>query len=424
MNNRRQFLKLNAAGLAAMPFFQIRAASPNDRLRVAVMGLGRGMDHIRAWQQVPNVEIAAVCDVDSRRLGAAAAVVGKQGLPPQQLSDFRRALEDKSIDVLSIAAPNFWHAPAAILACEAGKHVYVEKPGSHTAEEAGWMGAAAQKHGRLVQQGTQRRSLESLMEAVQKLKEGAIGTVRFARCWYDNARAPVRFAPAAPVPDWLNWTLWQGPATEQPYLDGMLHYNWHWRWHYGGGEMANNGVHMLDLALWAFSAIKGAPLTPLRVTCLGGRYHFQDDQETPDTTLATFDFGSFGIHFDASSRHQRKGADQHAFCTFYGDNGSLAMTSAGYRMYDLNGRQTGVNEPPFRDAPHFQNLADAIREGKKLHCDIATGQRSALLCHLANIAYRTSGALTMDPATGSIADNAPARQFWGKEYREGWKPKV
>jgi predicted dehydrogenase len=429
MSTRRHFLNTAAAALAAGTV-RAQSPSPNARLRVAVMGLGRGMDHIKGWMAVPNVEIAALCDVDSRRLasGAAAVAGAGQSAVPRLEADLRRLLDDQEIDVVSIAAPNFWHAPATILACTAGKHVYVEKPGSHTGQEGEWMVAAAKKHHRLVQQGTQRRSLPALREAIQRLGEGAIGTVRSARCWYTAARGAVTLKPGTPVPDWLNWPLWQGPCPDQPYLDGLVHYNWHWRWPYGGGELANNGVHMLDLALWGLDACwagkQGAPLTARTLSATGGRYHFQDDQETPDTLMASFDFGPCGAFFDGSSCSARKGVDQHALVTFYGDAGSLALSSSGYRIFDPAGAQTAENEPPFDDRPHFRNLADAIRDGQPLHCDIATGQRSTRLCHLGTIAYRTRSTIHCDPVTGSIQDNQEAQKLWSKDYRQGWEPTV
>ncbi|MGI8605079.1 MAG: Gfo/Idh/MocA family protein [Verrucomicrobiales bacterium] len=429
MITRRSFLATAGAALAA-PVSHSQSFSPNSRLRVAVMGLGRGADHIKAWLAVPNVEIAGLCDVDSRRLAESAAAVERAGqsAKPKLVSDFRKLLEDREIDVLSIAAPNFWHGPAAILACQAGKHVYVEKPGSHTAQEGEWMVSAARKHGRHVQQGTQRRSLVAMREAIQRLKEGAIGPVRSARCWYDNSRSAVRLAPGANVPDWLDWPLWQGPAGGQPYLDGLVHYNWHWRWHYGGGELANNGVHALDLALWGldecWSEKSGGPLVPRRVTCTGGRYHFRDDQETPDTQVAAFEFGPCAAFFDASSCHARKGVEAHPFVNFYGDGGSLALTGAGYKIFDLKGEKVAGEEPPFSDAPHFKNLADAIRDGGRLNCEIETGQRSTLLCHLGNIAIRTGSAITLAPETKKIVSNQAAAALWSKNYSPGWEPKV
>jgi len=284
-----------------------------------------------------------------------------------------------------IAAPNFWQAPAAILACAAGKHVYVEKPGSHNAAEARLMVAAARKHDRKVQMGNQRRSLPAIIEAVDKVRGGAIGTPRFARCWYEATRGGIGKGQAAAVPEWLDWNLWQGPAPERPFKDNLLHYNWHWHWHYGGGELVNNGVHALDLARWALGVD-----TPKRVTCNGGRYHFDDDQETPDTAVSTFDFGGVGIHWDGSSCLPRK-REQNAFVSIYGDAGTLAMESSGYRIYDPEGKETARNVPAFSDLPHFQNLADAIRNGTPLNAEIEDAQRSTLLGHCGTMAYRSTG---------------------------------
>lgn len=399
----------------------LKAQGAGNRLRVAVMGLGRGMAHVAGWLKVPGVEVVGLSEVDERRLaeGVKAVAAAGQTLVPRVERDFRRLLEDPGIDVLSIAAPNFWQTPAAVLACAAGKHVYVEKPGSHNGAEAVMLGRAAARWKRQVQLGTQRRSLEAMREGMERLRGGVIGAVRSARCWYDADRGAVRLAGGKPVPGWLDWGMWQGPCPERPYLDGLAHYKWHWRWHYGGGELANNGVHMLDLAMW------GMGLTvPERVLCGGGRYHFQDDQETPDTVLLTARFADATVMLDSSSCHLRKGSDAHAFVTFYGDGGAMALSSSGYRVYDEAGKETGRNEPAFSDVPHFQNLADAIRYGKPLNAPIETGQRSALVCHLGNVAYRTGGVVDYDGAAGVMKGGPEVQALWGREYREGWQVRV
>ncbi len=424
MNTRRHFLA--AAGAAALAPRRVLAqsAAPSNRLRVGVMGLSRGLAHIEAWLQVPNVEIVALCDVDRRRLedGLRAVEKGGQKTKPLTGGDFRKFLEGNQLDVLSVAACNFWHTPASLMAAQAGKHVYVEKPGSHTAHESTLLANAAQKYGRHIQQGTQRRSLPAMREAMQRLKEGAIGRVTIARCWYDADRGTIGKGNQTAPPEWLDWALWQGPLTESPYRDNLVHYNWHWRWHYGGGELANNGVHALDLALWGLNEAHGRVLTPRRVTCNGGRYHFEDDQETPDTATLAADLGPCAVTWDGSSCHKRNGGESHAFVTFYGTKGTMALSSNGYTLYDQAGKETGKNSPPFTDVPHFQNLADAIRDGKALNCPAIEGQRGALLCHLGNIAYRTSGAVEYDGETQQL--KAPAKEaaaLWSKEYRKGWE---
>lgn len=403
-----------AAGVAPA-FAQGGAAS--RKVRVAVIGLGRGMDHVTALLQVPGAVVAAVCDVDERRRDAAAKrVEEKSGVRPTGVADLRRLLEDREIDAVSIAMPNFWHAPAAILACRAGKHVYVEKPGSHNAREGERMAEVAASTRRIVQLGTQRRSTEAVREAMAALKDGIIGPVRVARCRYDNARTTIGRGKAAPVPEWLNYDLWQGPVPERPYVDNLVHYNWHWRWHWGGGELANNGPHALDIARWGLGV-----QYPLRVTANGGRYHFQDDQETPDTLTAHFEFGTAGIIWDGSSCHPRK-ADGPAFVTFYGDGGTLAIDgNGGYRVVDAGGKELKKVAGRMSDVPHFTNFVEAIRGDAKLNAPIGEGVKSVHLCHLGNIAWRTGGAVEVDNANGHLKSaSRQQRGLWSREYRRGW----
>jgi len=212
--------------------------------------------------------------------------------------------------------------------------------------------------------------------------------------------------------------LWQGPCPERPYVDNLVHYNWHWRWLYGGGELANNGVHILDLARWGLGVDY-----PNKVTYLGGRYAFRDDQETPDTGTAQYDFGTCGATWDHSSCHPRKG-DPAPAITFYGDKGSLTMSGGNdYAVCDLEGKVViKPGNPRPSDVPHFQNFADAIREGKALNSPIDEGQKSTMLCHLGNIALRTGSVLEVDPKTGRILKNTAAMNLWKREYRAGWEP--
>lgn len=421
--SRRTFLKQTTAAtaVASIGFPAVRAAeSPGDKLFVGVMGLGRGMDHINALLQISNVEIAYVSDIDDKRLERAAKAVGdKQERKPKGVKDFRRILDDNNINALFIATPNHWHAPATILGCSAGKHVYVEKPGSHNAREGELLVEAARKNKRVVQMGNQRRSWPGVIEAIEKLRSGAIGKVLYARTSYNNARTSIGRGKEAPVPKNLDYSLWQGPAPERPYVDNLVHYNWHWRWHWGGGELANNGIHALDVARWGLGAEY-----PTRVTYNGGRYHFEDDQETPDTGAAVYDFGKQGAAWDCSSCHPRRGENL-PFVTWYGDNGmSLAQTGNGYKIFDPKGKEVASGTGPGGDKGHIQNFLDCIRTGKKPNSEIAEGQKSTLLCHLGNIAYRVGHTLHIDPQSGRIVNDPEAQKLWAREYRPGWEPKV
>jgi predicted dehydrogenase len=304
---------------------------------------------------------------------------------------------------------------------EAGKHVYVEKPGSHNMAEADMIVAASRKYDRRVQMGNQRRSYPNVREAMQRLHEGVIGKVLSARSWYNNRRGSIGKGKPAKPPEGLNYELWGGPTPHKPYVDNLVHYNWHWRWHWGGGEMANNGIHSLDVARWGL----GVDL-PERVTYNGGRYYHDDDQETPDTAEATFHFGDCMASWSGSSCDPRRDEDL-PFCKFYGEKGSL-VTNGGndYRILDRDGKELEKKSGPGGEPAHFKNFVDAIRDKSvKLNSEIGDAQKSTKLCHLANIAYRTTGSLRCDPkAGGKLIDNPSGEKLWGREYRKGWKPKV
>ena len=401
------------------------ATGPGDKVRVAIIGCnGRGMHHIAGYLSLPQAEIACICDVDSRALAKGIAAVEKaHGRKPKAVEDLRRVLDDPEIDAVSIATPDHWHTPATVMACAAGKHVYVEKPGSHNGHESQLIVAAARKYQRVVQMGNQRRSWPWVQEAMEALHNGELGKLYFARCWYTNHRPSLGHGRTVPPPEWLDYALWQGPAPESPYQDNVIPYNWHWFWRWGTGELGNNGVHSLDLARWGLKLD-----LPNRVTCGGGRYHFDDDWQTPDLAVATFDFGDKAVVWEGQSRdpHGFEGADFGV--DFYGENGTMALT-VGAKIYDLKDklvREMAAEQKDSYsyDALHFGNFLDCIREGKPLHADIGEGQKSTLLCHLGNIAWRTGQTVRFDPAAAQLTGDNLAPDLWQRTYREGWEPKV
>jgi len=427
---RRKFLRQTsvlAAGVAAWNAAgPLRAApGPNEKVRVAILGCnGRGMEHIAAYLALPHAEIACICDVDSRAMErGVAAVAESQAKKPKGVKDLRRVLDDPDIDAVSIAMPDHWHTPATIMACAAGKHVYVEKPGSHNGQETEWIVAAARKYRRQVQMGNQRRSWPWVREAIQALHDGELGRLFFARAWYTNHRASIGHGKRTPVPAWLDYSLWEGPAPERPFQDNLIHYNWHWFWHWGTGELGNNGVHSLDLARWGL----GVEL-PRRITCGGSRYHYQDDWETPDLYVATFDFGDKGIVWEGQSCDPRGFEGEGFGVNFYGEKGSMTIASSA-KIFDLEGKLIreipGVMEgDDDGDTVHFANFLDGIREGKALRSEIGEGQKSALLCHLGNIAWRAGRTIQFDPSTRKIEGDKAAATLWRRDYRKGWAPKV
>jgi len=421
--NRRTFLQTStlaaAAALAPHTWAAETSADEKRELIVGVIGTGRGMAHVAAVLKAPNTKLAYLCDVDAKRLDTGMkAIAAKKADSPVPVRDLRQILDDKKVDAVFIATPNFWHAPATIMACAAGKHVYVEKPGSHNAWEAEMMVAAARKHKRTVQMGNQRRSWPALIEAVEKLRGGAIGKLHCARCWYDNSRKTIGKGKPAPIPENLDYTLWQGPVPETPFKDNLLHYNWHWHWNYGGGELANNGIHALDVARWGL----GVEL-PKTVSYTGGRYHYDDDQETPDTGVAQYDFGDVGIAWEGSSCHPRR-EEKHDFVIFYGSEGTLHIANTSYVIYDLKGEKVTEGKGEGGEQGHIENFLDCVRTGKTPNSEIGIGQTSTLLCHLGNMSYRTGSVVKFDPATRKISDNDAAQKLWKREYREGWEPKI
>ena len=423
---RRQFNQSAAAGafsaasLISAPAFARKGA--NEKIVVAAMGMGgRGTKLASGFEGLENVEVKAVYDVDQTRAGAAAAAVGKvNGRTIAHGQDFRKMLEDKDVDVLVIASSNHWHGPATVMAARAGKHVYVEKPCSHNPGEGEMMVAAARKYDRRIQHGTQRRSRRSLVEGLARLKEGFIGNVYYAKCYYRGKRDTIGNGKETAAPDYLNYDLWQGPAPRRPYTDNRIHYNWHWFWHWGNGELGNNGVHRIDIARAGLEVDY-----PIQVISSGGRYRYpDDDQETPDTMDAVFKFeGGKSISWECLSCHPQWPGEKNELW-FYGTEGSAAFTGVSYQFFDLEGTKIGESKRHGGEKEHLTNFIASIRSGEPLNAEIEEGHKSALLCHLGNISYRTGQTLNCDPKNGKILDSSEALSYWKRNYEKGWEMTV
>ncbi|HTI05173.1 MAG TPA: Gfo/Idh/MocA family oxidoreductase [Gemmatimonadales bacterium] len=432
---RREFVQTTAAASLSLLGWR-RWHLPSDRVTVAVMGLnGRGSVLARTFARTPNVVVGYLCDVDSQVLAKAATSLAQvQTTAPKTIGDFRRALEDKNVDALVIAAPDHWHTPAAILAMRAGKHVYVEKPCGHNPHEGELIAQAQQKYGRVVQMGTQQRSEPSSIEVIQAIRDGAIGRPYQARAWYANTRGTIGRGKEAPVPANLDYELWQGPAPRTPYRDNVIHYNWHWFHRWGTGEICNNGTHEIDVSRWALGVNY-----PTRVASTGGRYQFNDDWEFPDTQEATFEFpGGETIIWQGQSCNGLQTFGRGRGTAILGTGGSVVLDRDGYIVYDLKNqvvKQVAARKPSdglnvsaddTATGLHIANFVDGVRSGSSasLHQPIDSGAKSVLLCHLGNIAQQTGRGLRTDPTTGRIVDDADAMTHWQREYAPGWMPTV
>ncbi len=432
--DRRRFLSTAvSSGLVGGVASQVSGESPaiqntnvQEKITLGIMGANnRGTFLARKFAARQDCVIASICDVDERARNKLAAELGKGKAPkPQVCGDFRRLLDDQAIDALVVATPNHWHAPATILACAAGKHVYVEKPCSHNPREGEWMVQAARKHRRVVQMGTQRRSSPFVIEAINKIHAGAIGRVLFVQSWYNSRRKSIGQGQTAPVPQWLDYSLWQGPAPERPYQDNLIPYNWHWFWHWGNGELGNNGVHTLDLCRWGLNVDY-----PTRVVSLGKKLRYADDQQTPDTHQVTFYFDDQVVTWEGLSWSpfgRLEQAKRYAVGTvFHGEEGTLLLVDDGYQIFDMKNKEQSSRKPS-QDmvALHLADFLDSIRADRRPHADIEEGHKSTLLCHLGNIAHRTGRELTIDPKNGHILNDPEAQSLWRREYRPGWEPKV
>jgi predicted dehydrogenase len=439
MATRREFLDALAVSAATLAVGTTarsysRILGSNDRLNFAVIGLnGRAYAHLSALKaNRSTARISHVCDVDDNILRKFADRVQQEmGETAATDKDFRRILEQKDVDAITIATPDHWHAPMAIAALQAGKHVYVEKPCSHNAAEGEMLVRAQQKYQKLVQMGTQQRSSPHTIEIVEKIHAGAIGRPYFAKAWYSNVRKSIGEGKDAPVPQQLDWDLWQGPAPRRPYRDNVHPYNWHWFRIYGTGETLNNGTHEVDVCRWALGVDY-----PDRISSSGGRYQFKDDWQFYDTLVTSFAYEDKMISWEGKCCQGMKYYGRDRGSTIMGTTGTVLVDRGGYEVYDLEGKKTSefragsttsssdlVGRDSMTDA-HFANFIAGIRNGEKLNAPISVGNISVTMLQISNIAWEVNRELHLDTKDGRIQGDPEAMKMWGREYENGWAPRV
>jgi len=391
--SRRRFLGYSSAALAGAVLAPRAHASPGDTIRVGVTGVrGRGLEHVKSLLALQNVEIAAICDVNRNIIGKAMkAVEEKQGKAPAFHQDFRKMIEDKSIDAVTIATSNHTHALLSIWAMQAGKHVYVEKPVSHNLREGRKVVEAARKYGRICQAGTQSRSYKGFQEAIAFLHEGKLGKIKIARGLCYNPRPSIGHEDDTPVPEGIAYDLWLGPAPERPFNKLRFFYNWHWFWDYGNGDLGNQGVHQMDILRWGI----GRNELPKKALSVGGRFGYQDDGETANSQIVSLEYeGGPPVIFEVRGLPTNPYKEVKVGVVFHCEDGLLtfnrAEAVATSRSGDVLQKFTGQGD-------HFQNFCDAIRSNKPsdLAADIEQGHLSSALCHLGNISYRLGGLYAM-----------------------------
>ena len=439
MITRREFVNGVAVGIAgaavastAKSYAQILGA--NERVNFATIGLnGRGHAHLSALNaNKDTARMAYCCDVDAHILAKySAEAANTLGYAPIAEGDFRKTLESRDVDAISIAAPDHWHAPMAVLGLKAGKHVYVEKPSSHNPREGELLLQAQKRYGKLVQVGDQQRSSAHSIKIIQQIHDGLIGRAYYAQAWYVNDRKSMGTGKVVPVPDWLNWELWQGPAPRSEYKDNIHPYNWHWLFRYGTGESLNNGTHEVDICRWALQAGY-----PDRVTASAGRYAYKDDWQFYDTMVTSFEYPDKLISWNGKCCNGMKYYGRDRGSLIQGTAGSVVLDRTSYEIYDLNGNKTSefstgehisssdlVGHDAMTDA-HFANFIAGIRTGEKLHSPIEIANVSVTMLQLSNIAWQVDRKLEINSSTGHVINDPEAMKLWARSYEKGWEVTV
>ncbi len=435
--NRREFLRLGSgvmavSGLAAMPARPARAGA-NDTITVAMMGLrGRARHLLEGFSACKDVKVKTLIDVDANQFDDALKLVeSRQGHRPGVIhGDFRKVLDDKDIDALIVGTPDHWHAIPTIRACQAGKHVYVEKPDGHNIREGKLMVAAARKYNRVVQMGVQSRSGAHFAEAVDYLKTGAIGKSLYARAWESGKQGSIGKPKDAPVPAGVDYDTWLGPAPERPFNPVRFHTHWRWFLDYGTGDLGNDGVHRLDMARRGLeAALIGQGDQPLGMptvaSATGGKRYFDDAQEFPDTQFVTLDYPDRNatILYEMRVWAPYRLDDEPEGAAIFGDKGYVIIGNSRWRAFTPDGKVVaqGASSNTDHDIAHKRNFLECVRSGSRPNCDIEIGHTSSVLCHLGNIAWRTGRTIRFDPATETIVGDDQANALVGRTYRKKWE---
>jgi predicted dehydrogenase len=434
--DRRGFLKSSGGAMAALTAAQYsRVKGANERVNVACVGVrGRGKNHIEYFAKNPGSVVATVVDID-QAVGEQAVqhAMKFQSEKPKEAKDLRVMLEDKTIDAVSIATPNHWHALATIWACQAGKDVYCEKPASHNIFEGRKMVEAARKYNRIVQIGHQSRTNAHKIRAMELLREGVIGEVYMARGLCFKRRKPIGHNEATDIPAGVDYEMWLGPAEERAFKENRFHYNWHWYWDFGNGDIGNQGVHEMDIARWGL----GKTDLPRFVYSSGGHFISNDDQQTPNTQQAIFDYDDSQIVFEVRGLLTGGEADMQPDLprdnntignTFLGSEGFMTVNAAGFHTYLGEKHEPGPSmkyqeDGQYATAPHVDNFLAAVksRNHRDLTCDVLEGHLSAALCHLANTSYRVQRRLEFDPRTETFVGDSEADKYLSRRYRPGFE---
>ena len=438
-STRRNFIKKTSLGTIGLTssssnfFIGKNILGANDRINCAVVGVrSRGKAHAAAINSQNNSKIIFNCDVDDIILEDHNKWCKKNiGYVPKIEKDFRKLIENKNLDAVFIATPEHWHAHMTIMASQAGKHVYIEKPCSHNLYENELLVVAQKKYGTKIQMGNQQRSAITSMLAIDEIRNGIIGDVYKGEAYYSNNRGSIGIGKIVPVPKFLDWDLWQGPAPRVPYKDNIHPYNWHWFRNWGTGEVHNNGTHEIDICRWALGVDY-----PESVTSFGGKYSYQDDWEFVDNQQVTFKYRDEKfITWTGHSRGLIQPKQPGRGVTIYGSKGSIQLDRNFYKLYDLGGnlikyeKEGAVSKTIDSrgqgglDENHIGNLFDSIRYNKSLNAEIKDASISTHLCHLANLAQDSGETLHIDTETGKILNNI-ADNYWKREYAQGWEPKV